>query len=180
MVAGWDAAAVAFLVSVWHIIVRADGSDTERWATEEDDTRAVGNALLVTVCMASLFGVGSALSLAGERTGAPRLGLIAVAVATIALSWTMLNTIYTLQYADLYYRSGAGGIEFGEGDSATRPMYRDFAYVAFTVGMTYQVSNTALRNRQTRRAVLAHAIFAYVFGVFIVAGAINLIAGLVR
>jgi uncharacterized membrane protein len=46
--------------------------------------------------------------------------------------------------------------------------------------MTYQVSDTTLRDRQTRRTVLAHAVLAYVFGVVIVAGAVNLISNLVR
>jgi uncharacterized membrane protein len=179
LVCGWDAAAVTFLASVWHFIARADGAGTKRLATREDDTKSLGNLLLLAVCVTSLFGVGSTLILAGDHTGAVRKLLIAVAVSTVTLSWTMLNTIYTLRYADLYYGAGAGGILFGDVNSATQPTYRDFAYVAFTVGMTYQVSDTALRGRQTRRTVLAHAIFAYVFGVVIVAGAVNLISNLV-
>ena len=178
VVAGWDAAAATFLVSVWQFIARTDGPDTKRLATREDATKSLGNVLLVAVCVASLFGVGFALGLAGDQTGALRKLLIAVAVATVALSWTMVNTIYTLRYADLYYGSAAGGIAFGYANAATQPTYRDFAYVAFTVGMTYQVSDTALRDRQTRRAVLAHALLAYVFGVVIVAGAVNLISNL--
>lgn len=180
LVSGWDAAAVTFLASVWPFIARADGPDTKRLATREDDSKSLGNLLLVAVCVTSLFGVGSTLGLAGDHTGALRKLLIAVAVSTVALSWTMLNTIYTLRYADLYYAAAAGGIAFGDANAATQPTYRDFAYVAFTVGMTYQVSDTALRDRQTRRTVLAHALLAYVFGVVIVAGAVNLISNLVR
>lgn len=179
VVAGWDAAAVTFLGSVWHVIVRADGPDTERLATQEDDTHATATLLLVAVCMASLLGVIFVLGLAGDRTGALRATFIAVAAATVTLSWTVLNTIYTLRYAHFYYGPARGGIEFTT-DTVAPPNYRDFAYVAFTVGMTYQVSDTALRNPQTRRSVLSHAILAYIFGVVIVAGAINLIAGLVR
>ena len=96
--------------------------------------------------MASLLGVGFALSLAGDRTGAIRAALIAMAGATIALSWTMLNTVYALRYADLYYRSATGGIAFDAVDEQIPPSYRDFAYVAFTIGMTYQVSDTSLRD----------------------------------
>jgi hypothetical protein len=74
----------------------------------------------------------------------------------------------------------AGG-GFGLGDREDeRPNYRDFAYPAFTIGMTYQVSDTAVRDARTRRTVLAHAILAYVFGVVIVAGSVNLIAVLAR
>ncbi len=44
--------------------------------------------------------------------------------------------------------------------------------------MTYQVSDTALRDPQIRRSVLTHAVLSYVFGVVIVAGSVNLISGL--
>lgn len=178
MVAGWDAAAAAFLGSVWHLIVRSDGPDTGRLAAREDDTHASATLLLVAVCMVSLLGVGFVLGLAGDRTGALRATLITMAAATVALSWSVINTIYTLHYAHLYYGGPAGGIQFNMGD-ARQPSYRDFAYLAFTVGMTYQVSDTALSNTQIRRTVLCHAILAYLFGVVIVAGAINLMAGLV-
>jgi uncharacterized membrane protein len=88
--------------------------------------------------------------------------------------------MYTLRYAHLYYGPASGGLAFGGVQTQEAPSYRDFAYVAFTIGMTYQVSDTSLRNQRTRRTVLAHAVLAYVFGVVIIAGAINLIAGLMH
>jgi uncharacterized membrane protein len=39
-------------------------------------------------------------------------------------------------------------------------MYRDFAYVAFTIGMCYQVSGTTGRVRRIRRTVLSHALLS--------------------
>ncbi len=106
--------------------------------------------------------------------------LIGAAVLTVILSWTVINTVYTLRYADQHFRSTPGGIAFGAEDGRQHPGYRDFAYVAFTIGMTYQVSDTTLRDPQIRRTVLAHAILPYVFGVVIVAGSVNLISGLFR
>ncbi len=72
--------------------------------------------------------------------------LIGAAVLTVVLSWTLINTVYTLRYADQYFRSKPGGIAFGAEDRQQQPGYRDFAYVAFTIGMTYQVSDTTLRD----------------------------------
>ena len=69
---------------------------------------------------------------------------------------------------------------FGTEDGQQQPSYRDFAYVAFTIGMCYQVSDTTLRNRRIRRTVLSHALLSYVFGVAIVGGSVNLIAGLIH
>jgi uncharacterized membrane protein len=99
-------------------------------------------------------------------------------VLTVVLSWTVINTVYTLRYADQHFRSKPGGIEFAAEDGQQHPGYRDFAYVAFTIGMCYQVSDTTLRDPQVRRTVLAHAILSYVFGVVIIAGSVSLISGL--
>jgi uncharacterized membrane protein len=177
---GWDAAALAFLLATWPIIIRADSALAPQLAGREDQTEASARTLLVAAGAASLLGAGYALHLAGQHNGAPRVLLIGAAVLTVVLSWTLINTVYTLRYADQHFRSTPGGIAFGTGDGGERPSYRDFAYVAFTIGMTYQVSDTTLRDPTIRRSVLAHAILSYMFGVVIVAGSVNLISGLFR
>jgi uncharacterized membrane protein len=181
VVSGWDAAALTFLAIVWQIIIRAGSSHAEQLARREDETRGSARALLVGASVASLLGVGFLLSLAGHQSGAPRVLLIGLAVLTVVLSWTVVNTVYTLRYTDLHYASTTEGIAFG--DSARQqdqPTYRDFAYVAFTIGMTYQVSDTTVRDPRIRRTVLSHALLSYLFGVVIVGGSVNLVAGLVR
>jgi uncharacterized membrane protein len=176
---GWDAAALTFLVTVWPIIVRADGLHTEHLATREDDTRSTASLLLVSASTASLFGVGFALNLAGQTSGEQQVRLICVTVLTVVLSWTVINTLFTLRYAHLHFASAAAGIDFEDVARADQPDYRDFAYVAFTIGMCYQVSDTTVRSPRIRRTVLSHALLSYVFGVVIVAGSVSLIAGLV-
>ncbi len=177
---GWDASALTFLLIIWPIIIRADSSRAPQLAGREDQTEGSARVLLVGASVASLLGAGYALHLAGQDSGAPRVLLIGAAVLTVVLSWTVINTIYTLRYADQHFRSKPGGIAFGTEDDQQHPGYRDFAYVAFTIGMTYQVSDTTLRDPQIRRTVLAHAILSYVFGVVIVAGSVNLISRLFR
>ena len=180
VVAGWDAAALTFLLSIWLIIIRADGSHVAQLAMREDETRSSATVLLVGASVASLLGVGFVLSLAGRERGAEQVLHIAVAVLTVVLSWTVVNTVYTLRYADLHFASGAAGIDFGEPAGQERPTYREFAYVAFTIGMTYQVSDTTVRDPRIRRTVLSHALLSYLFGVVIVGGSVNLVAGLIR
>jgi uncharacterized membrane protein len=177
---GWDAAALTFLLTTWPIIIRADSARAAQLAAREDQTEGSARALLLGASVFSLLGAAYALHLAGQETGASRAVVIGVAVLTVVLSWTLINTVYTLRYADQHFRSAPGGIEFGTEDGQQHPSYRDFAYVAFTIGMTYQVSDTTLRDPQIRRTVLAQAILAYVFGVVIVAGSVNLISGLFR
>jgi uncharacterized membrane protein len=179
VVAGWDAAALTFLVSIWPVILRADAAHVSQLATREDETEATAAVLLLGASVTSLLGVGFALHLAGHEVGPLRVLLISIAVVTVVLSWTVVNTVYTLRYADLHFSSRSAGIAFGDPDGREQPTYRDFAYVAFTIGMCYQVSDTTIRDRRIRSTVLSHAFLSYVFGVVIVAGSVNLIAGLV-
>ena len=93
----------------------------------------------------------------------------------MAASWIVLHTILTLRYARLYYSNPKGGIDFKQdGD----PTFRDFAYVAFTVGMTFQVSDTDIGKPAIRETVLRHALLSFIFGAVIIAITINLVAGL--
>jgi uncharacterized membrane protein len=180
VIAGWDAAACTFLLVVWPVILGADSAHAAQLATREDETRGSAALLLVGASVASLLGVGFVLNLAGRNGGPSRVLFIGVAVLTVVLSWTVVNTVYTLRYADLHYRSRLAGIAFGDSAGQERPAYRDFAYVAFTIGMTYQVSDTTVRDPRIRRTVLSHALLSYLFGVVIVGGSVNLIAGLIR
>jgi len=88
----------------------------------------------------------------------------------------LIHTIYTLRYATIYYsRQTDGSVDFRHDP---QPPYSDFAYLAFTIGMTYQVSDTDLTGTDFRKTVLRHALLAYLFGTVIVATTISLIAGL--
>jgi uncharacterized membrane protein len=82
-----------------------------------------------------------------------------------------------LRYARLYYTGPDGGIDFNEDG---RPQYSDFAYLAFTIGMTFQASDTDLTTKEIRATALPHALLAYLFGAIIIATTINLLAGLAK
>ena len=175
---GWDAAALTFLASVWPAIARADQVRTEALATREDLSHDTARLLLLVASSASMVAVGLAISQARQESGGAQWTLVIIAAVTVVLSWTVVNTVFLLRYAHLYYGSPRGGVDFAAPDAADRPDYRDFAYLAFTIGMCYQVSDTSLRDRRLRRTVLLHALMAYVFGVVIVATGVNVIAGL--
>jgi uncharacterized membrane protein len=180
VVAGWDAAALTFLASVWPIIIRADSSHAAQLAMREDQTRGSATVLLVVASVASLLGVGFAITLARGESGPLQGLLIGAGVLTVVLSWTVVNTVFTLRYADLHFGSADTGIAFPDSDGPEGPAYRDFAYVAFTIGMCYQVSDTTVRDRLIRRTVLSHAMLSYLFGAVIVGGSVNLIASLIN
>ena len=76
-----------------------------------------------------------------------------------------------------YSSEPIGGIDFNEDDP---PNYLDFSYLALTIGMTYQVSDTNLTRKSIRRTALSHALLSYVFGAVIVALVINVVSSLLH
>lgn len=172
----WDVTALLFCVWVWSAVHGANAATTERIATREDSSRPGAEVILIAASLASLLGVAFALLKASTEVGTAEALTTAVAVLTVAFSWLAVHTIFTLRYAHLYYREG-GGIDFHAND---RPAYRDFAYVAFTLGMTYQVSDTNLTSNVIRAAALRHALLSYVLGITVIAMTINVVASLIR
>ncbi len=105
--------------------------------------------------------------------------LEAFGVATIVCSWLLVHTVFALRYAHVYYTEPEGGIDY-KSKGQERPDYLDFAYTAFTVGMTFQVSDTDITRREMRRQVLRHALISFLFGAVILATTVNVIAGLLN
>ena len=171
---GWSTAALLYTVWVWAAIGHQDAASTRRLATREEPTRGISDALLVILGIASLFSLGFVLIPAAGTDGLERLGLAALALTSVALSWVLLHTLFTLRYARLYYQND-GGIDFNQPEP---PQYSDFAYFSFNLGMTFQVSDTNVTNHVIRATVLRHALLAFVYGTVILATTINLVAGL--
>jgi uncharacterized membrane protein len=171
----WDVAASVFLIWIWAKVWPMGREETAAHACREDPGRLVADSLLLTASVVSLAAVGVVLIKAGDSSGSTRDLLIALGVVSVVIGWLVVHTVYTLRYADLYYDGTPGGVDFNEDGP---PVYVDFAYLAFTIGMTFQVSDTDLQSRAIRRAALRHALLSYLFGVVIIATTINLVAGL--
>jgi uncharacterized membrane protein len=172
---GWDVLALVFTSTTWFGIWPMSADTTALNATREDTSRAVSDVLTLCAAVASLVAVGIVLVRAHHSTGAAQIGLATLGLLSIAVSWFTVHTIFTLRYALLYYTEPVGGIDFNEADL---PRYRDFAYLAFTIGMTFQVADTNLNTKDVRHTVLRHALLSYMFGSLILAAAVNIIAGL--
>jgi uncharacterized membrane protein len=171
---GWDAMALLFTTTVWLGTWPMSQQLTARRATREDTSRATSDVLTLTAAVASLAGVAIVLVRAHHTTGMDRGLLAGLGVLTVAVSWATVHTIFMLRYAQLYYTDPVGGVDF----KGYKPSYRDFAYLALTVGMTFQVADTDLNTPGMRATALRHALLSYLFGSIILATAVNLIAGL--
>lgn len=172
--AGWNTAAFTLVAWIWVVTTRFDAADTRRYATREDDSRAAARAVMVVACIASLVGVLLGIIKARELHGSIGVVLTALSLTAVVLAWLVVHTIFGLRYAHRYYDID-GGIDFPGDDE---PSYRDFAYLSFTVGMTFQVSDTSICDPTTRWLLLRHALLSYLFGAVIVALSINEIASL--
>jgi len=173
---GWSALAAVFAGLVWLRVGRMNSRATREFATIEDNSRTASDLILIGASLVSLVGVGLTLVRASDSTGAARAFITASAVLSVVLSWLAVHTVFMLRYAHLYYLAGSG-IDFHDG---REPDYGDFAYVAFTLGMTFQVSDTDLSSKPIRRAALRHALLSYVFGTAVLAMMVNVVAGLLR
>jgi uncharacterized membrane protein len=176
VMAGWAGFAIAFTVLTWLAVGRLDAAQTRDHAKGNDPNDGMASTLVIIASLASVVGVG--FLLAGEsHKGQPASPLVAgVGVAAVVASWVAVHTVYVLRYARLYYASNVKTpINFHSTDD---PDYQDFAYIAYTVGMTYQISDPEFHEKRMRHIALRHSIVSYVLGAVILATTINLVVQL--
>lgn len=173
LLVGWIVAATLYAAWILLGVIPLDAAGTQHVAMREDDSRSAAEIVLLLASAVSLFGVVTALLGASEKN---RVWTAAVALVSVVVAWVAVQLVFTLRYAHLYYADG-GGIDFNEDDD---PDYHDFMYVAFTLGMTYQVSDTSVSSKRIRRMMTKHALLSYVFGVGVVATMVNVVVSLFR
>ena len=174
---GWDGAVAVYLVWTWNAVRGLNPDLTAELAQREDPSAATAELLLVGANVAVLGAVAFALVRAAQAAGGTKAFLIALGLFSVTLSWALVHTVYMLRYARAYYARPAGGIEFNEDEP---PTYIDFAYFAFTIGMTFQVADTNITSKPVRRATLHHALLSYLFGAVLLGLVINVVATLLR
>lgn len=172
---GWDIAMAVYIVWVFCTIWRMDSTKTKTHAVREDPGRAITDVLLLIASVASLVAVLALLLHASRAAGGQKVIDIALGLGSIVVSWVLVHTTYALNYARLFYRKAGGAVDFNE---KALPQYSDFLYLSFTLGMTYQVSDTNLMTKQIRATALKHALLSFLFGTVIIATTINTLASL--
>ena len=174
---GWDAAVAIYLGWTGSAVRQLDPDLTARLAKREDPSAPAAEFLLIGAGVAALGAVAFALVKAGQAVGGTKAYLISVGLLSVVLSWTLVHTVFMLRYARAYYAEPTGGIEFNEKEP---PTYIDFAYYAFTIGMTFQVADTNITSKTVRRITLHHALLSYLFGAVLLGLVINVVATLLK
>jgi len=168
---GFDVAGIAFLASCMPLLQVGDPKRMSEDARRNDANRAVLLAVTAIVTLAILATIAALM--AGERESPGSRPLV---IATLLIAWLFSNTIYALHYAHLAYSQAGGGRENGiQFQGTTAPVYSDFVYFAFTLGMTFQTSDVAIADAGIRRVVTFHCLAAFIFNIGVLAFTINVL-----
>jgi len=174
----WDLTAALYVALALWMIARASVDTCRRRAMLYDEGDWVIMMLVVSSAAASYVAI--LYELAAIRSGQQTATLgLAVTGATVALSWIFTHMIFTMHYANLYYRpegdSEAGGLDF---PGRRAPDYHDFLYYAFVIGCAAQTGDVRTVSPEMRRASLIHGVVAFAFNTAILALMINVGASL--
>lgn len=173
---GFDVAAFVFLALCAPLLFDTKAEVMRRHAAENDANRVVLLAITVTVTLVVLTTVGMVLL----QSQSPPPAAIALIVGTLVLAWLFSNVVYALHYAHIFYRKDEkGGGDCGGIDmpGTREPDYWDFVYFSFTLGMTFQTSDTAITAGVYRRVVIFHCLAAFIFNIGVLAFTINVLGG---
>lgn len=184
MMTSWNMFSMALLSIDWFNFFHTESTQIRTQARVEDNSRITIFGIILISTAASLLAV-TLLLLSSDESH--KVFHIVVAITGMALSWALVHTIFAVRYAHIYYgdhetreNSNAGGLDFPQEASQKNdnPDFIDFAYFAFTIGMTFQVSDVQINSKRLRRLTLMHGIISFVFNTVIVALTINTLAGL--
>ena len=172
----WDLGGLILLGFAGLIILRSSAKETRRRAAAYDPGRRVVSLVVLAGSAFSLFAAAVLLRQGHDVPAATRGLHVALCAATVAISWLITHSAFTLRYAHLYYRDAdrKGGIEL-PGDEP--PDDLDFAYFSFTIGMCFQVSDATITSSQIRRTALGQALLSFLYNTIILAFSLNLIVG---
>ncbi len=188
LLVGFDAGSLVFIAATLRLMwgCGADHMRDRAAANDPDHHILLAFAVLIVAMVlvavvVELTGLGG-----GHGTG------LALAGATILLAWIFTNLLLSLHYAHSFYAPGDEGDAPGRGDGEKQdtgglqfpgdemPLYSDFAYFSFVLGMTFQVSDVVITSRSLRRFALYHALAAFLFNIIVVALSVSLIGNLLQ
>jgi len=179
IVASWDLGTLAYLGLAWSVIARADARVTRDHALSEDQSSYFIFLFVVGAACASIVAIGFVVGTIRDLAFWTRAWHLSLTVLALVTAWLLTQTVFTFRYAHRYYAGPHGepapvaALVFPGG---REPDYLDFAYCAFVVGMTSQVSDVGVASRSMRHLILVHGILAFLFNIAVLALSINIIA----
>jgi uncharacterized membrane protein len=175
-----DIAGLTLLAFASWIIISTNSDETRKHAASEDPGRKIVWFVVLAVSAFALFAATFVLTRDRALQGRESTLVLVLLLATTIASWLLTHTAFTFRYAHQFYRGGPddeGGIQFPHDadDKLEAPDYLDFAYFAFTIGMCFQVSDSAVTDRGIRHTVLAHALLSFAYNTGIIALVLSIV-----
>lgn len=174
---GWNCGVIVFLVLIFSWMTSLNAEQIGRRYIEEDEGGPVMFAIVIAAAMLSLVAIVAVLATLKEITGTARVAHMALAGITVVDSWLIVPTIFTSQYADMFYSAPADErpLLFPR---TPEPVFWDFAYFSFTIAAACQTSDVSTTQQAIRRVVIVHTLISFLFNASILGFAINVSAGL--
>lgn len=177
---GWDTFSLCMIIMSWITFLITTPQKIRQQSKVQDSSRVIIFIIILISTFASFLAVLLLLVTKQQFKSAETFHLI-IAIAGMVLSWFLIHTIFTLRYAHIFYgddeetpETHAAGLKFPDD---TEPDYFDFAYFAFVLGMTFQVSDVQITSKQFRRMAMLHGLLSFGYNTIMIALTINLIAG---
>jgi uncharacterized membrane protein len=178
---GWDTFSFCMIIINWVTFSLTSSTKIREQSKVQDSSRTIVFFIILVATIASFLAVLLIILSRHQRNRAETFHLI-IALTGMVLSWFLIHTIFTLRYAHIFYGDNeekpdthAAGLKF-PGDK--NPDYFDFAYFAFVLGMTFQVSDVQITSNKLRRMAMWHGLLSFGYNTIMIALTINLIAGL--
>jgi uncharacterized membrane protein len=177
----WDIGVLFYLTITYRSMAQAPVSRI-RWRAKIQDEGALALLVLTAAsAVASLAAVVAELGAAPAASGGAGWTEVALAMATILLSWAFMHTIFAMHYAHEFYGEGRdtkiGGLMF---PGTEEPDYWDFLYFSLVIAMTSQVSDVQICSRSIRRLGTIHGVISFFFNLTILALTVNMVSNLVQ
>jgi uncharacterized membrane protein len=172
----WNGGVLLFLVLVYVWMIGLDAKRIHARYQEGDPTAPVILLVVTIAALASLVAIVALLATVRHVASTQRILHVCLATATVVNSWIVVATMFTLHYADMFYRSVENPpLRFPE---TPRPVFWDFIYFSFTIAAACQTSDVATMDASIRRVVTAQTLISFLFNVSILGFAVNVSAGL--
>nr|WP_028748786.1 DUF1345 domain-containing protein [Rhizobium mesoamericanum] len=178
LVVGWNVGAIVFTALTWRRMLRASVASIRKRAEDLDYSDVVVLSLSILAALASIAGIALELHFAKDTGRSEALVRALVAIVTILNSWVFLHTLFTVHYAHRFYggEDKGEGLKFPEGND--EPVYWDFLYYSFTIGVASQTADVATTSTAMRKLTLLHSVLSFLFNTTILALAVNVGASL--
>jgi uncharacterized membrane protein len=175
---GWNGTMLVLVPLIYIWMRTLDSKQLRARYEEEDPTGPVILLLVVIGALLSMMGIIALLSTIKQVAPSERIAHLVLSAATIVNSWLLVHTMFTIHYADMYYSVAEGDPPPLSFPDTPAPLFWDFVYFSFTIGVACQTADVSTRQTEIRKTVTIHSVVAFVFNLAVLGFAINVSAGL--